>query len=289
MSVRTEDLRTLDTPPAIESPVTAVSWPAIWAGAAVAAAASLLLVTLGSGLGFASLSPWRGEGPSATTFTVMTAIWLIVVQWLASGLGGYITGRLRTRWAGLHTHEVAFRDTAHGFVTWAVSTLLTASLVAWAASAAISGGAKLAASAAEGAGSAGQAMLSKQDAGAYDIDTLFRSSGANANGANSDTRAEALRILTRGVSQGDVPPADRKYLADVVAAHTAVSPAEAEQRVNQAVEQAKALAVKAREAADTARKAAAAAAICTALSLLIGAFIAMVAAALGGRERDQHA
>src|ERR1700730_4835360 len=98
----------------VESPISAVSWPAIIAGAVVAAAASLVLVVLGSGLGLASVSPWRNVGASATTFTIMTAIWLIVVQWAASGLGGYLTGRLRTKWVGTHTNEVFFADTAHG-------------------------------------------------------------------------------------------------------------------------------------------------------------------------------
>src|SRR5476649_132164 len=104
----------------------AASWGAIIAGALVATAVSLVLFVLGSGLGFASISPWPARGVSATTFAASAAIWLIVMQWIASGLGGYITGRLRTRWVGTQTHEVFFRDTAHGFVTWAVATVLVA-------------------------------------------------------------------------------------------------------------------------------------------------------------------
>src|ERR1700761_7993037 len=76
----------------------AASWPAIFAGAVVAAATSLILITLGAGLGFASVSPWPGHGASAATFAVTTAIWLVVTQWLAAAVGGYIAGRLRTRW-----------------------------------------------------------------------------------------------------------------------------------------------------------------------------------------------
>src|SRR5438270_12341309 len=89
----------------VESASSAVSWPAIIAGAFVAAAATLVLVALGSGLGLASVSPWRDTGASTTTFTIMTGIWLIIVQWVASGLGGYMTGRLRTKWVGTHSHE----------------------------------------------------------------------------------------------------------------------------------------------------------------------------------------
>jgi hypothetical protein len=94
--------------PRLEASTSGVAWPAIIGGAFAAVALSLILLALGSGLGLASVSPWSNAGVSATTFTVMTAVWLIVVQWLASGLGGYLTGRLRTKWVGLHTHEVFF-------------------------------------------------------------------------------------------------------------------------------------------------------------------------------------
>src|SRR5450432_2282052 len=131
--------------------VSALSWAAIIGGAFAAAALSLILLALGSGLGLASVSPWSNSGASATTFTVMTAVWLIVVQWLASGLGGYITGRLRTKWVGLHTHEVFFRDTANGFLTWAVASVIGAAFLASAASSVVSGTATLAAGVASGA------------------------------------------------------------------------------------------------------------------------------------------
>src|SRR6185437_6438818 len=96
--------------PANESAISATSWSAIFAGATAAGATTLVLVALGSGFGLASVSPWPRSGASATTFTVMTAIWLIVVQWLSAAIGGYITGRLRTKWVGTHTDEVFFRD-----------------------------------------------------------------------------------------------------------------------------------------------------------------------------------
>src|SRR6202795_5302880 len=129
--------------PRAESPrvESAASWPAIIAGAFVAASVSLVLLALGSGLGFASISPWPGHGVSAKTFAITTAIWLIVMQWVSSGFGGYITGRLRTRWTGTHTHEVFFRDTAHGLVMWAVATVLVAATLATSLFSAIGGGA----------------------------------------------------------------------------------------------------------------------------------------------------
>ncbi|MCW3474886.1 hypothetical protein [Limobrevibacterium gyesilva] len=92
-------------------------WTAVIGGAVAAVAITLVLVTLGSGLGLAWVSPVRGDNPSAAGFTITAAAWLIVVQWVAAGLGGFITGRLRTKWVGTHTHEVFFRDTAHGLLT----------------------------------------------------------------------------------------------------------------------------------------------------------------------------
>jgi hypothetical protein len=309
----------------VESSKSAVSWGAIIAGAVVAAAVSLILLALASGLGLASVSPWPNSGASLTTFSVMTAIGLIVVQWVASGFGGYVTGRLRTKWTGTHTHEVFFRDTAHGFIMWALSTVLVASLLASATSSLVSAGAHGAAMvatgvAAGGAGAAGSAMAGGAGGGsgggasgasgaggdssapagtlspvgsvsAYNIDTLFRASqpnGAGGPGSNADARAEATRILARSLSSGDVPAADRTYLAQLVAARTGVSDTDAQKRVDDTIAQVQADETKARQAADTARKASSAASIFTALAMVIGAFIACAAAALGGQLRDMH-
>jgi hypothetical protein len=282
-----------------ESAVSAVSWPAIFAGAFVAAASSLVLAALGSGFGLASVSPWPNSGVSATTFTVMTAIWLIVVQWVASGLGGYVAGRLRTKWTNTHTHEVFFRDTAHGFITWAVATILIVAVLTSATASAISSGVHAAATVASGA-SQGAATAAAQSASTsmsqaspaiapYNIDMLFRSPRTDSSAATADARTEAARILANGVTSGDVPGADRTYLAELVATRTGISLEDAQKRVDNAIAQAKAAETKAGQAADTARKAASEASIYTALSMLVGAFIACIAAALGGQRRDLHA
>ena len=120
----------------------AVSWAAVIAGAVGAAALSLVLFVLGTGLGLAVVSPWAGEGISGTTASVSTIVWVTVVQLLASVLGGYLAGRLRTRWITVHTDEVYFRDTAHGFLAWAVATLLMATLLSSAIGTALSAGLK---------------------------------------------------------------------------------------------------------------------------------------------------
>ena len=291
----------------------AASWPAIIAGAFVAAATSIVLVALGSGLGFASVSPWQNRGVTAATFTVTMAIWLIVTQWVASGLGGYIAGRLRTRWIGTHSHEIFFRDTAHGLVTWAVATVLVSAAVATSVFSAVGGtlhhaadavaeGAQGAASMGRSAGEspAGPTGPATGVSGAYGLDRLFRTtaapaagpataSGSAANGpATADPRAEAVHIIANALATGGVPDADRTYLAGLVAARTGISQDEAQRRVDEFIAGATEAQAKAKAAADTARKAMAQASIYTALSMLVGAFIASVAAALGGRLRDEH-
>lgn len=302
---------------ATESSRSAVSWAAIFAGTVVAAATSLLLVALGSGLGLASVSPWPSSGASATTFSIMTAVWLIVVQWLACALGGYLTGRLRTRWVDLHTHEVFFRDTAHGFVTWALSTVLVVGFLSSAVSAVVGGSLRAASTvaagaahgAAQGATSAmpsgamtgGTSTSSSPTAGAspmptfaagpvapYEVDRLFRSATPNSTTSSADVHAESARILAKELSPGGVPPADRAYLIQLVSAQTAVSPEDAQKRVDEAISQVQAAELRARQEADAARKAATATAIFTALAMVVGAFVASIAAALGGRRRDEH-
>ena len=112
-----------------ESSKGATSWGAIVAGGVAAAAATLVLILVGSGLGLTMVSPFANEGVSVATFSTASAIWLVIVQWLSALLGGYIAGRLRTKWVNLHTDEVFFRDTAHGFLAWALATLLVAGLL----------------------------------------------------------------------------------------------------------------------------------------------------------------
>jgi hypothetical protein len=272
------------------APISALSWSAIFAGAVVAAAVSLILFALASGLGLAAVSPWPGGGASLTTFSVITAIALIVVQWIASGVGGYIAGRLRTRWVGTHTHEVFFRDTAHGFITWALSTLIVTAIVA---TGVMSAASKLVSAAGRGVAAATSANAGQEGVGVpstYNIDVLFRSPqpGATPPATITEARAEATRILIRSLTAADVNVDDRAYLVRLVVANTGMPESDARTRVDDVIAAAKADEAKARQAADTARKASSAASIFTALSMVIGAFIGCVAAALGGQLRDQH-
>jgi hypothetical protein len=248
----------------VESAVSAVSWAAIVAGTTAAMALAIVLTSLAAGLGLTTVSAWPNMGASATTFTITTGVGLIVVQWLASAFGGFITGRLRTKWAGLHTHEVAFRDTAHGLLCWALATVAGTIFLAVAASSVVHSGAQAAAPAVS----------------TYTTDALFRSTNGNAS-VNQDVTTQAAHILANGVSTGDVPAADKTYLAQLVAAKTGISQEDAQKRVDDTI-------ASVRKAAEAARKVTATVAIFTALSLMIGAFIAAVAATIGGRMRDEY-
>jgi hypothetical protein len=269
-----------------------VSWAAIFAGGVTAAAMSILLLIFGAGLGLSSISPWAGNGVSVTTFTVLAAIWLIIVQWVSSLFGGYMAGRLRTKWVNVHTDEVFFRDTAHGFLAWALGTLIVAGVLTSATTSAINAGGRAAAT-----------VTATASQNGYYVDLLFRQN-VNPNGTSatpdaasnaqvtglSDTemRAEAATILAQGAAGAGVSTIDSAYLAQLVSARTGLAPADAQSRVTDVLNQEQAAITKAKQVTDAARKASALAAVYTFISLLIGAFIASVAGAIGGRLRDNY-
>ncbi|MEO8153187.1 MAG: hypothetical protein ABI605_08970 [Rhizobacter sp.] len=285
-----------------------VSWGAIVAGAAGAAALSLILLILGTGLGLSSVSPFTGQGLGAAAFGVSTILWLSFTQLAASGIGGYLAGRLRTRWAGTQADEVYFRDTAHGFLAWGIATLVTAAMLSSAIGAIVGSGAQTAATVAAGAtatvaaGAAAVGAEAKGDDTGYFVDSLFRkdmsNSAATATTATPDAGAtsgrasstETTRIFTNALAGGALPAEDASYLGQLVAQRTGLSPAEAQKRVTDTFARAqtklKTTEATAREAADKARKASSYAALWLFVSLLLGAFVASLSATYGGRRRD---
>lgn len=292
----------------IEDTHSAVSWKAILAGATASAALTLVLVAFGIGVGFSVVSPWSDQGVSATTFTISAGIYLIVVAMLASTIGGYLAGRLRTQWKTVHEHERYFRDSAHGFLVWAFATVV---------SAAVLGGAftHILAGASAGLAPAATAAAQGSPSDLY-VDTLLRADPAGVpaeqagqttsptpqdqqtasplqggqitaptprNASNTGAnRAEVSRILTPALRKGGtLSEADRVYLGKIVSSRTGLPPAEAQKRVDQVVTQGKA-------AADAARKSAAAFALWLAASMLAGALSASLAAIEGGRLRNRE-
>jgi hypothetical protein len=266
----------------------AVSWAAIGAGAFVMAAVSLVLLALGSGLGFAAISPWPAAGISGMTLAVTAAIWLILTQWLSASVGGYIAGRLRTRWVGTHTHEVFFRDTAHGFITWSVASVVVAATLSSGGLSAL-GTATRAASEVAGQTARGAMSAATSADSQYAIDRLLRPQApATTTAQAADPKPEVAHIIATTLSTGTVDDSDRAYLTQLVVARTGVTQDEANKRVDDMMARILDAQTKAKAAADTARKDAAQAAIYLALSLAVGAFIASISAALGGRLRDEH-
>src|SRR5688572_12708413 len=283
---------------------TAVSWGAIFAGAAAAAALSLILMLLGTGLGLSAMSPWANEGTSAKTLGIGTGVWLVVIHIAASFIGGYMAGRLRTKWVSLHGDEVVYRDTSHGFLTWAVGTLFTAAVLTSTVSAIVgtgvragaqvAGGATEAATTAAASAGGANAAQSGQDSGPmnYMVDSLFRGPKGKAGAAGSPEQASAEvgRIFVNALGAEKLPEEDARYAAQLVSQRAGISQQEAEKRVNDTFSQVQAkkkeAETKAREAADAARKASAAAAFFLFICLLIGAFVASWAGILGGRHRD---
>lgn len=281
-----------------------VSWGAVLAGAAAAAALSFILLILGVGLGLSSVSPWSFN---ATAIGVSTIAWLAFMQLAASGIGGYLAGRLRVKWSSIHTDEVHFRDTAHGLLAWAVATLLTVAVLAGGTRAVLSGAidagsgvaAAVAPAAAAGAGEAG-AKAGEGGGSAnpldYFSDMLLRAAPApgtgEAGGTVADQRVEIGKIFATSLSTGSLAADDRAYLGQVVASRTGLTQAEAEARVDavyaRAAKAAADAKAKAQQAADTARKAGAHTALWMFVALLLGAFVASLAATFGGRQRDHE-
>ncbi|HEY4904378.1 MAG TPA: hypothetical protein VIH89_12975 [Candidatus Sulfotelmatobacter sp.] len=254
-----------------EAYTSAVSWAAVVGGAFVAAALSLILLSLGTGLGFSAISPWSNNGVSAAAIGSGAIVWLILTQILASALGGYLGGRLRTKWTGVHTDEVYFRDTAHGLLVWAVGMVITAGFLASSA-ASFAGTQKAVAT-------TGSTQESSIDPTAYFVDTLLRGNASAVEKQDVSERAEVSRIFAHDLHQGALPSGDRSYLAQLVSARTALNASDAEKRVTDVFGQA-------RESADRVRKAIAHLSLWLFVALLSGAFCASYAGTIGGKQRD---
>ena len=289
----------------------AVSWGAIFAGAAGAAALSLILLLLGVGLGLSAVSPWAQTGASAKAFGVSTILWFTFTQLVASAMGGYLAGRLRTKWASASSDEVYFRDTAHGFLAWAIASLATAALLTSVIETIVGGGVQAGASVVGGAAStaavatvgAATSMASNESRSdvasgpmAYFVDALFRRDTAAAAPLTSDANvpmpssAEVTRILMNTIRSGALPAADARYVGQLVAQRTGLTQSDAEKRVTDTYARMQAslneAQASAKEAADTARKASAYGALWLFISLLAGAFVASLCATWGGHLRD---
>jgi hypothetical protein len=238
------------------------------AGAFATAALYLILLALGAGFGLSSVSVWSNAGASAATIGTATIIWLIFAEIASSAMGGYLAGRLRTKWTVIHGDEVYFRDTAHGFLAWSVALVVTAAFLGSAATALIGSSAK---------SPEGEAKMS--DSNAYFVDSLFRGSASKPDSDVAALRQEVIAIFASSLQHGGLSSDDKTYLDTLVATRTGLDLSAADKRVSDVYE-------RAQQAMETARKATAHTLLWAFIALLIGAFTASFAGTIGGKQRD---
>jgi hypothetical protein len=226
------------------------------------------MLALGAGFGLMAVSPWSGAGMSAAAAGWAAILWLVLNEAISCSLGGYLAGRLRTKWVAVHTDEVYFRDTANGFLVWAVAVVITAAYLVSSAAAMVG----------KPAPASGETKASV-DPRAYFVDRLFRSDSPGSQSRDASLQAEATRILTVVLERPDSSSQDVSYLSKLVAAKTGVSEVDADKRVSEVV-------TEARRTEDTARQSASHLLLWTFVALLTGAFCASYAATIGGRQRD---
>jgi hypothetical protein len=263
----------------IDANRSAVSWSAIFAGGVAAGALTMIFIAVGAAVGLASISPWANSGASATTIKWTSGAFLVLTALVSSAVGGYIAGRLRTKWARTATDEVLFRDTAHGFLAWAIATVLGALILGTATTSLLGSATTGLTTGAAAGGTQAAAQTGPTD---YFVDSLLRREGTAGPTADNaaETRREVGLIMSRGLGRPDgISAADRTYLAQVVASRTGRSQADAEARVTEVVNAAKA-------SLDEARKFSAGLAAWIALAMFVGAFAAAAAAIEGGQLRD---
>jgi hypothetical protein len=256
----------MQTDPAIGRP-TYLHWSPIFAGAIVAAAVSLVLVSFGSGIGLAVASPSSSWRDTSSLLALLGGLWLLLTALAAFGLGGYLAGSLREAWSTAPPDAVEFRDGIHGLLVWGLAILMGA-LLTLSASRMVSGRADAPTAA------TAEPLL------AFELDRLFRSDRLPTElGNDSEIRAQAARIITTAVGRKEMEQRDRDYLIRLVQARTGLPQPDAEHRVDQAIAQAKDAIAKARHGTVILT-------FMIACSLLLGLPAAWLAAAAGGQHRD---
>lgn len=245
-----------------------VSWAAVIGGAIAAAAIYLILLALGAGLDLSAVSPWNANGE---TLTASTIIWLIVIEIIASTVGGYLTGRLRTKWVAIHNDEVYFRDTANGFLAWAVALVLSSAFLASTAAAMVGSLTTVQMQ----PGSVNGTVIPN----ALFVDRLLRSDKAGTAVNDSAKEAEVGRVLSSALKPDGLSAEDQSYLARLTSDRTGLTALDAEKRVRDIV-------TALRLTENSKRKETARLLLWWFLSLLGGAFCASLAAIAGGRQRD---
>jgi len=250
-------------------PLSYIHWGPCIAGAVIAAAMSFVLMSFASAIGLMVASPSPTWRDTSLWLVILSGFWIIVVAACSFAAGGYFAGRVRSTWRAT-PDEVEFRDGTHGLIAWGIGVMLGAILLAIAATtfAAVS-----------------PPSPPRDTAGApvslsYDIDRLFRSD-RRPEAVTAEARAEAARILMKGLGRQDMPADDRTHLARLTASVSGLSGGDADQRVTQVLSQA-------RSSASQARRTALILGFSLAAGLAAAAAAAWAAAGVGGRHRDSE-
>ena len=253
-----------------------VSWGAVVAGAFVIAAASLALLALGAGVGFSAVSPWAHEGASGSAIGWSAIAWLVVMQVVTCSLGGYLAGRLRTRWVSIHGHEVCFRDTAHG-LSWASSVVEIFGAFLTPAAAGMVG------AAAGAAGSTAGAVSQNADrtGDEYAVDTMLRGGDPTGLQGQRNLGNETARIFANSLTRGELPSAIAPTSPSLSPARRGVSGSKPESAWTMRTPR--------RGNRGHGAQGRGAFLYWTFLALVVGAFSASLAATFGGKQRDRVA
>jgi hypothetical protein len=260
--------------PVATGPAPYVDWGSVVAGAIAAAAVSSVLMAFGTGIGLSTASPsvtWRD---TSSALALLSGIWILLVALGSFALGGYLAGRMRSRWADAAADEIEFRDGTHGFIVWGLAIIIGVFLGVAAANVAAS-----LASRAGGATPPSRSASTVQPFLALELDRLFRSDRRPPEGTDAETRAEAARIISAGLGRRDIAAGDRAYLARLVSQRTGLNQPDADRRTSEVIAQAK-------DAVSRVRRSAVIIAFMIAASLAVGAAAAWLAAITGGRHRD---
>jgi hypothetical protein len=254
-----------------------IQWGPTFGGGLVAAAVFFVLMTFATAIGLAvsSVSPtWRD---TSTGLVVLSGAWVVLTAIGSFALGGYIVGRLRSTWR-TNPDEVHFRDGLHGLVVWSLAVIIGACLTLASTATISQSTAKSSAVSPERT----TANLSEAEPGflAFELDRLFWSDNRQQT-ADNQTRAEAGRILERGLGRNELAKDDHDHLVQLVSARTGLPAADADRRVAQVLSES-------RDAASKARRSAVIIAFTLAAALAAGAAAAWGAALIGGRHRDEN-
>jgi hypothetical protein len=247
-----------------------LSWSSIFAGAVVAAVVSSVLVNFGFAIGLAMVSPSATWRDTSSVLALLGGLWLLLTSLASFGLGAYLAGVLRQTLNAATPHEVGFRDGVHGLLVWGVAILIGAALT-------------FATPRTTSPRPDGTVPTTSNAESflAVELDRLMRSdrTPGDANANDSALRAQAARIIFSGLGRTGVALDDRGYLVRAVMMRTGLAQPQAEARVDKAFADSKAT-------ISRARRVVVILAFMIGASAMIGAAIAWLAAAAGGKHRD---